>query len=304
MQNSTARQRKAEKYRSHCNAMTMAHLDRAFKISRATGDFSCQNEVKNALLRGKIEDLEGIFAKYECDEYRLAFELDLSAYEPSKPLQKQSGEPTAHRTPEHRPLPQESVNIVKCHTSESVNIVKCHAIESECCVEFEEVEPLVVKLESECVALLTVHIETKECQIQNRCDIRTCTTCIQNNLNIISNCDVMIYSGPGNGKTTFLQTIPLSHLGRFYDTDHLSTEQAKGLEFRSIVITNQWHLLQHSKIKIIHLPSPKVWLQRCRTKCKDAPISWYTDLLNGIPPDSMIIRSDKYLGEVVRWSMQ
>lgn len=198
----------------------------------------------------------------------------------------------------------ESLNqLLVCAKTEEINLTIQYATEAEIDA-FQECEPLTDRIFEyvNCVEISPT-VYTDVCikvARESVCDLVTCEACeplpTSSSLEIEAPPGLCIYSGPGNGKTELINTLPLHYRGLVYDTDHFRGP----VPSRSLVITNRPDVFEaYPGLKLAHLPSRAVWLQRCRTKCGDkVQPSWFDDVRSRIH-DCMLIRSNLFLGQLI-----
>lgn len=193
--------------------------------------------------------------------------------------------------------------LVICAKTEEINLTIQYATEAEIDA-FQECEPLADRTFQyvNCVEV-SPNVYTDVCiktAVEPACDLVTCTACEplppESPLEIKTPPGLCIYSGPGNGKTELISSLPIHYRGLVYDTDHYRGP----VPSRSLLITNRPDVFEaYPGLKLAHLPSRSVWLQRCRSKCGErVQPSWFDDVRPFIH-DCLLIRSDLYLGQLV-----
>lgn len=187
---------------------------------------------------------------------------------------------------------------------ELLNVSMTLASEEEM-FEFEECEPLQDRLYSfaDCLQISDANIDicvkvTRP--VVDRCDPAVCQDCVPlafPNLPIVSKPGgVVIYTGPGGGKTTLIKQLPQEFRGVVYDSDHAPSI----LQPDCLLFTNRIDILNmHPGLKFAVVPSRSVWLERCRTKIPSAPDCWYDDLRTSVQR-CFLIRSNKFLSDIIR----
>lgn len=101
----------------------------------------------------------------------------------------------------------------------------------------------------------SVYVDLDPCQ-QKQCDIRTCESCpmelINTPLSIDSTCTI-VYTPPGVSTSAFELSVPPSHRGRIYNTDHVVPGQS--VPAQSLVLTHRLDVLNSFQgIKIAFVP--------------------------------------------------
>lgn len=172
-------------------------------------------------------------------------------------------------------------------------------------LEFEECEPLHDRqyLSADCVYVsdtsLDICVKVTR-PVVDRCDPAVCQECEPLGFPEQPSYDgpggVVIYAGPGCGKTTLIKQLPVEFRGVVYDSDHAPSV----LPSDCLLFTNRIDILNaHPGLKFAVIPSRSSWLERCRTKIPSAPDSWYDDLRASLKR-CFIVRSDRYLSEIIR----
>jgi len=93
---------------------------------------------------------------------------------------------------------------------------------------------------------------------------------------------IVIYSGPGHGKTYFYDCLTDREKTFFVDTDDIYDVS---LIKRRFVLTNRVDLLDVARFSLVHLPSEKFWMDNVRKKCHVDDVTlrfWYLDLLKKV----------------------
>lgn len=138
------------------------------------------------------------------------------------------------------------------------------------------------------------------------CDPATCVDCTALPYpeipEIGSDC-VVIYGGPGSGKTECIKNIRKKR-GKtviIRDTDHLKSGQK--VPANSVLFTNRHDIFNkyHGGLKIAFLPFRRHWLRQCLEKCPDTKDSWYDDTVGNIRR-SLVIRRNCYLSDCILFS--
>lgn len=134
------------------------------------------------------------------------------------------------------------------------------------------------------------------------CDPADCTSCVALPYPLapqIGRDSLLIYAGPGSGKTEWIKSLRLRrYFGRIFDTDHMSP----GFKVppKSLVFTNRPDVLeQYDGTKIAFLPFRRHWLRLCSTKCPNVHDSWYDDAIRRIH-GCILIRRNAYIGDCIR----
>lgn len=289
---SNYRERKAEKYRAHCNSLSFGHLQRAMRVATQLGDFTCLNEVKRLLLNRDISSINSILVKYEAE----AFDFLLSVNEIVDVPTEES--PTI--SDESDVEVEDNVNTESVEVEQCVNELDIQECSSE--VKNNELQSQAPQCSIDPVINDDVVLEITIKEVPNickRCDPAECQTCISwdeepPKLDALP-CEVtaVIYAGPASGKTRLIKLA--KYRDNIYDTDHDLT----GLNNNSIVFTNQRPLLRYGRVKISLKPSKKVERSRWYKKRR---VQWTPSRLEN-PPGTIILSTDKHLDEVVRWKM-
>lgn len=138
------------------------------------------------------------------------------------------------------------------------------------------------------------------------CDPAVCTDCVALSypdlLKISSNC-VVIYSGPGAGKTECIKDLRRT-FGRkitIRDTDHLKSTDV--VPKNSVLFTNRADvLMSYDGAKIAFLPYRRHWIDQCSSKCAGTLDSWYDDVVN-LLNGCILVRRNCYLSECISFAM-
>lgn len=295
------RERKAEKYRSHCNAFVEAHFERAFKVCRATGSFDCLNEVKRLLFAGRYQDLSEVFSRYESEAVDIEISLSECVHVQSQDIDTEVDVETSGGDFDDVSQCQDSTNLAPCDLNEvlsddSSNVDQNDHISvgSDDVCDEDNVSEVVSASDS---PLLVIHVRD-ETRIAEQCDLSECSRCTpwdDEPAFIPSICDVsvVVYAGPASGKSRLLRRCDY---GRYvYDTDHC----LDGLNSKCIVFTNQKHLLKFGELKVALLPTVAVQHERFLLKRKGRAFS--AVCAKDFPDGTLILSTNKYLDEIVKW---
>lgn len=138
------------------------------------------------------------------------------------------------------------------------------------------------------------------------CDPATCVDCkalLYPNLPKIMRDSVIVYAGPGSGKTESIKELRRRYGFRITirDTDHMKIGDI--VPSRSILFTNRPDvLMNYDGIKIAFLPYRRHWIQQCSSKCPGTMDSWYDDVVN-LLRDCVLVRRNCYLSECISFAM-
>lgn len=141
-------------------------------------------------------------------------------------------------------------------------------------------------------------ITQPEC-IALRCDVNHTAPLGASETVTIMNKVIGVYSGPGGGKSEFVSRLRKQYR-RVFDTDHCDSRTI--IPSYSVLVSNRIDIINKCSVRVIHLPSRNTWLKRCRSKCGDrTQPEWYDSLLSSLQYPSVIVRSNKYLSDCVKF---
>lgn len=152
--------------------------------------------------------------------------------------------------------------------------------------------------------LTVVLVESKD---DCPCDPATCSSCkpipYPDQPTISPGC-VVIYAGPGSGKTESIRNIRRRYARRVsvWDTDH-TTRDSK-IPSKSLVFTNRPDIFSsyNTGVKIAFIPYRRHWIRQCLEKCPHAKDKWFDDMITNIRR-SLVVRENCYLSDRVRFEM-
>lgn len=100
--------------------------------------------------------------------------------------------------------------------------------------------------------------------------------------------NIILYAGPGNGKTHLLTSLKKSYLQRIIDTDDWKWAWPK----KALIVTNRHELIKSNPqcFSIAFVSSRPTWSVRCASKCSNFVDSWF-------PPEGALYASLRIKGE-------
>lgn len=136
--------------------------------------------------------------------------------------------------------------------------------------------------------------------VEDRCDPSTCTTCEplgdKDTIGVDST-SVVLYAGPGSGKTSLIKSVPPQYRGNIYDTDHMRAGDK--VPPYSLVLTNRPDVLVSSPgLRLAFLPYKACWEAQCLTKCPGMKGHWFGDACHRIK-DCFVVRRNCHLSDIV-----
>lgn len=140
--------------------------------------------------------------------------------------------------------------------------------------------------------------------LRDRCDPAECSSCIAlppKEIIEIPPSAVVVYAGPGSGKTHLQSTVDKRYRGHIYDTDHMKPGQS--VSPFGVVFTNRPDLAnRHAKRGLVFafIPYRSHWMKLCLMKCPGAKQSWFADLGSYIQ-SSFVVRRNSFLSQVLRF---
>lgn len=134
------------------------------------------------------------------------------------------------------------------------------------------------------------------------CNIVTCTKCdpLPYGADIVTDStSLVIYAGPGSGKTTAIMQLDPAFRGSVYDTDHMRPNQI--VNRHSVILTNRPEVLVNSLgTKLAFLPFKRHWMKQCLTKCPNAKEKWYHDVCK-ILKGTHVIRRNCFFRDAIKF---
>lgn len=146
-----------------------------------------------------------------------------------------------------------------------------------------------------------------ERSIEGRCDPVVCTQCSPLPESVVPSIpasSVVVYAGPGSGKTYLESTVKPAYRGNLYDTDHMTADTS--VASHSVVFTNRPDIARaHSKHGVVFafVPFQAHWMKLCLTKCSNANQQWFADLGRTIQ-GSFVVRRNSFLSSVLRFRIK
>lgn len=125
--------------------------------------------------------------------------------------------------------------------------------------------------------------------------------------------ELIIYAPPHSGKTTFVKEVhdtwckcPLKRLSGNIDyithTHYLVDTDYCMFSDNNIVITNRHELIKLGRQSVSLVPSEIVFRERCEMRGIKPGPSWYEDLLRNTSKSDILLTSDDWLGNLIKFS--
>lgn len=153
-----------------------------------------------------------------------------------------------------------------------------------------------------------VTIELVDSEVDDSvCDPATCVVCEAIPYPLqpkISPGCVVVYGGPGSGKTKCIRDIRRRYGKRanVWDTDHMSKDTV--VPPQSLIFTNRPDIFAsyNTGVKIAFVPYRRHWIRQCLEKCAHTKDSWFDDMITNIRR-SLVIRENCFMSDRLLFSM-
>lgn len=142
---------------------------------------------------------------------------------------------------------------------------------------------------------------SQEKTLSERCDPGDCEDCQplpRPFIPKIGSGSVVIYAGPGSGKTTLIASVKKAKRSTIYDTDHMKIGEE--VPANSLLFTDRPDIVKsYHGVKIAFVPYKKHWMRLCLKKYPQATEQWFHDQQRYLI-GCLLLRRNSHISDCVR----